>query len=97
MLDEDRPTLRAVNPRTWIKQTDYSDLEFKPSLRVFTAQRTRLLATLGSLSADDWSRVATVTGAGAPRERTVRFYAQWMARHERTHVKQIERILGGRH
>jgi hypothetical protein len=34
-----------------------------------------------------------VTGAGKPLERTVLFYAQWLARHERPHVKQIERIV----
>jgi hypothetical protein len=26
-------------------------------------------------------------------ERTVLFYAQWLARHERPHLKQIERIV----
>jgi hypothetical protein len=26
-------------------------------------------------------------------ERTVLFYAQWLARHERPHVKQIQRIV----
>src|SRR3989442_6404887 len=27
ILAEDRPTLRAVNPTTWIAQTDYRELE----------------------------------------------------------------------
>src|SRR5690349_12029223 len=27
ILAEDEPTIRAVNPRTWIKSTDYHDLE----------------------------------------------------------------------
>jgi len=40
-----------------------------------------------------WARAASVTGAGAALERTVRDYAQWLARHERPHVKQIERIV----
>jgi hypothetical protein len=30
-------------------------------------------------------------------DRTVLFYAQWLARHERTHVKQIERIVNTVH
>jgi hypothetical protein len=34
-----------------------------------------------------------VTVAGKPRERTVRFYAEWLAIHERPHVKQIERMV----
>ena len=32
-------------------------------------------------------------GAGKVLERTVLFYAQWLAEHERPHVKQIERIV----
>jgi len=93
MIAEDGPTLRAVNPRTWIKQTDYPELEFRPSLRAFTTQRADLLAVLKPLPHEGWSRAATVTGAGKPLVRTVHTYAQWMARHERPHVKQIERIV----
>jgi hypothetical protein len=33
IVAEDRPTLRAVNPVTWIKKTNYLELEFRPSLR----------------------------------------------------------------
>lgn len=32
-------------------------------------------------------------GAGKPLVRTVLSYAQWLARHERPHVKQIEHIV----
>ena len=92
ILTEDKPTIRAVNPRTWIKQTDYLEQEFYPSLRAFTRQRTKLLAMLELLTTKDWSRTATVTGAGKPLTRDVLFYAQWMAEHERPHVKQIGRI-----
>jgi len=92
MLAEDHPTIRAINPRTWIKQTDYPELEFRSSLRAFTAQRDKLLTVLEPLPGDDWSRAATVTGAGNPLERTVHTYAAWLARHERSHYKQIERI-----
>ncbi|CAN5221375.1 hypothetical protein BH23CHL1_BH23CHL1_16810 [soil metagenome] len=97
IIAEDSPTLRAVNPRTWINQTDYPELEFRPSLRSYTTQRADLLAALGPLPHEDWSRSATVTGAGKVLERTVLFYAQWLATHERTHVKQIERIVNTVH
>ena len=97
ILAEDRPTLRAVDPRTWIKETDYLELEFGPSLRSFTTQRADLLAVLEPLPPEAWSRAATVTGAGKVLERTVRFYAQWLARHERPHIKQIERIVNTMH
>ena len=38
--------------------------------------------------------MAIVTGGGPARERSVLFYARWLARHERTHVKHIARIAG---
>ena len=93
ILAEDRPTIRAVNPRVWIKRTDYPELEFAPSLRAFTAQRAELLAMLKPLTPDDWLRAATVTGAGSPLQKTVLDYAERMTRHERPHVKQIARIV----
>lgn len=93
IVAEQRPTLRAVNPRTWITRTDYLELEFQPSLRAFAAQRAQLLALLEPLPPDRWERSAKVTGAGKVLERTVLFYADWLARHERPHVKQIERIV----
>lgn len=93
MLAEDTPTLRAVNPTTWIKKTDYPELEFRPSLRSFATQRAELLAVLEPLPHESWSRTATVTGAGNVLERTVLFYARWLATHERQHVKQVEAIV----
>lgn len=93
MIAHDRPTLRAVNPTTWINKTDYREQAFQPSLHAFTTQRTDLLAVLEPLAPEGWSRAATVTGAGKVLERTVLLYAQWLARHERPHLKQIERIV----
>jgi hypothetical protein len=93
ILDKDRPTIKAVNPTTWIKKTDYPEQEFEPSLRAFATQRAELLAVLKPLAPEAWSRAATVTGAGKPRERTVYTYAQWLVNHERTHINQIDRIV----
>lgn len=93
ILSQDRPTIKAVNPTTWIKKTNYREQEFQPSLQAFTAQRAELLAVLKPLPPEAWSRTATVTGAGKPRERTVHTYAQWLANHERSHFKQFERIV----
>jgi hypothetical protein len=92
IINQDTPTIRAVNPRTWIKRTNYPEQEFQPSLQAFTEQRSDLLAVLKPLAPEMWSRLAIVTGAGKPLERTVLFYAQWLARHERPHLKQIKRI-----
>jgi len=93
ILSEDRPTFKAVNPTTWIKQTDYREQEFQPSLQAFTAQRAELLAVLKPLAPEAWSRMATVTGVGKPRTRTVHIYGLWLANHERSHIRQIERIV----
>ncbi len=92
-IAEDRPTLRAVNPCTWIKKTDYLEQRFQPSLRAFAQQHTDLLTVLEPLAPEVWSRTATVTGAGKILERTVLFYGRWLAGHERPHIKQMERIV----
>ena len=93
MLAEQRPTLRAVDPRTLLEQTGYRELEFGPSLRSFVRQRARLLAFLRALPRKSWSRTAVVTGGGPARERTVLFYARWLAHHERAHVRRLARTL----
>jgi hypothetical protein len=95
IIAEDRPTIRAMNPTTWIKRTNYPELEFAPSLRAFTKQRAELLTLLRPLPKAAWSRSAMVTGAGKPRQRTVLEYARWLATHERSHVKHIARVVSG--
>lgn len=92
MLAEEQPTIRAINPRGWITRTNYRDLEFAPSFAAFTAQRDDLLTTLDVLTPEQWARDATITGAGAPLTRSVGFYAQWLARHERSHLKELARV-----
>ena len=92
ILATDRPTIRAVGPRSYIHNTDYPDLEFGPSFRSFSAQRAGLLAILERLPPEAWSRTAVVTGAGAVLERTLNWYALGLAAHERSHVKQVLRI-----
>ena len=93
ILAQDRPTIRAMNPRRWIESTEYLDRPFRSSLRAFAAQRRDLLTLLTSLSSGQWARRATVTGAGKPLVRSVYDYAEWLATHERPHVKQIRRAV----
>lgn len=93
ILKEDTPTIRAINPRSWIKKTNYLELEFGTSLQAFASQRAELLAVLEPLPPQSWARTAIVTGVGKVLERTVLFYAQWLARHERPHLKQIEQLV----
>jgi hypothetical protein len=92
MLAKDNPTLLGVNPRTWIKKTDYLEQEFQSSLRAFSTQRAELMAVLESLPPEGWSLTATLTAWGQVYERMVLREADALARHERSHVKQIERI-----
>ena len=93
ILAKDKPTIKAMNPRTWIKNTDYLEQEFQPSLRAFTKQRRKLLAVLEPLPPKDWTRTNTLIGAGKPLQQTLISHADGLARHERAHIKQIERIV----
>ncbi|MGH9169867.1 MAG: DinB family protein [Acidimicrobiales bacterium] len=93
ILATDHPTIRAVNPTTWIKSTDYLELDFAPSFLAFTKQRRRLLSLLGPLPTSAWSRSATVLGGGKPLESTVHRYAYRLARHERTHWRQVSKTV----
>jgi len=93
ILDEDEPTIRAMNPRRWIRDTNYPGLKFGPSFRAFSKQRAGLLEVLEPLPAKSWTRTANVTGAGKPLRLTVHHYVERLAIHERAHVKQIERMV----
>jgi hypothetical protein len=61
---------------------------------VFKKQRAELLAVLEQLPPEAWERTATVTGMiGETYQRSARYYADWMAGHERAHWKHLERIV----
>ena len=51
------------------------------------------MAVLDRLEPDGWLRTGTLVGAGKPVDLTAHSYAERLARHERTHVKQIARTL----
>jgi hypothetical protein len=94
ILSGEHASLRAIDPRKLIESTDYRELAFATSFGAFARQRARLVKLLRSLPPAAWSRSTTFTGFGTPRERSVLFYAQWVARHERAHVRHIERAFG---
>jgi hypothetical protein len=93
MISQDRPRLRYVLPRSWIRKTDYLALEFRESLKAFTDQRRELLRALKGLAIKDWSRSATFTGTTRGREQTVFSYACRIAEHEDKHCGQVEAVL----
>jgi len=94
IITQDRPTFKGINPRSWIKKTDYLEQEFQPALLAFTTERAELLAVLEALPPEGWSCTGTLIDmVGKRLEQTVLGYADAMARHERSHAKQIERIV----
>lgn len=93
MLAEDRPTIRYVSPRTWIKRTDYLQQSFRDSLREFSRRRSILVKTLEALDATAWSRGATFTATTLGREATVLRYARRIADHEVRHLGQLHRTV----
>jgi hypothetical protein len=92
IIDQDAPTIRHVSPRTWIRSTNYLDLQFRPSFRAFAAQRADLLTLLQPLAANAWSRTATVRKSGTVLTRTVLSYGEQLAVHEQHHLEQFARI-----
>lgn len=92
-LTEDTPVLRAVNPRSYVSQTDYARLEFAGSLSAYSEQRQALLDVLDALPPEAWDRAAIIKGAGGPLTRTVYSYVDRMARHEHRHLAQIARAV----
>ena len=76
-----------------IKSTDYRELALASSLQAFGIQRDQLLALLGQLPEQGRSRSATVLGGGRPVELTVHSYADRLARHERSHWRQVAKTV----
>ncbi len=91
-MTQEVPTIKAVNPRTWIEDTDYREQGFASSLAAFRDQRAMLLTTVLPTSASGWARSAIITGGGAQQRRTVLDFATRMAVHERTHLRHMERL-----
>ncbi len=74
-LAEDHPAWKGMNPRAWLKKTDYPTWEFQPAFEAFSRQRAELLAVVEPLSPEDWDRTATVTGMlGETYEYSAHYY-----------------------
>lgn len=95
IIAEDKPTLRTVNPRAWMRRTDYPELHFDDSLRAFQEQRAELVALLEALPPEGWARSATLVGPARRLELTPLYCAEWLVVHERPHLQQIERVVEG--
>jgi hypothetical protein len=94
IVREDHPAWRGMAPAAWQKQTDYFEWKFRRALDEFRAQRAELLEVLEPLPIEAWKRTATVSAPpGVVYEYSVLYYGDWMARHERSHLKHMARIL----
>jgi hypothetical protein len=94
IIREDHPAWPGMSPRAWQKQTDYFSWTFSPAFEAFRAQRAELLETLEASPPEAWQRTATVSvPPGKHYEYTTLYYGDWMARHERSHLRHMARIL----
>ena len=94
ILREDHPAWRGMSPRTWQRRTDYHEWPFDRAFEAFSRQRAELLSVLAPLPPEDWERTATVAVPPAKvYEYSARYYADWMAGHERAHLKHLPRVI----
>jgi hypothetical protein len=94
IIREDHPAWKGMSPRAWQKRTDYFEWKFAPAFEAFRAQRAELLEIVEPLPPEAWQRTAAVSVP--PRslyEYSTRYYGDWMAGHERSHLRHIARIL----
>lgn len=94
IVEEDHPAWRAMSPRTWQRKSGYHGWAFREAFAAFRQERAELLDVLLALPADAWQRTATVTVP--PRsvyERSVHYYADWLASHERAHTRGLPAIV----
>ena len=94
IVREDHPAWKGMSPRTWQERTDYFEWKFPQAFEAFRAQRAELLEVLDPLPAGAWERTATVWAPpGVVYEYSLLYYGDWMARHERSHLQHMARIL----
>lgn len=92
IIAEDQPSWRASSPRAWQSKSGYRDLGFDQLFKGFRTGRAELLTVLDAQPADAWERMATVAvPPNRSDQRSVRYYGEWLAQHEGTHVKDLAR------
>lgn len=95
IVREDHPSWRARAPRGRPGETDYFEWAFGPALEVFRTQRAELLAVIEPLPTAAWEeRTATVLAPpNVVYEYSALYYGDWIARHERSHLGHMARII----
>lgn len=94
IIAEDHPSWRAMSPRTWQRKSGYHDWEFREAFEAFATGRAELLDVLRTIPDEAWDRTAAVAvPPGHVYERSVHYYGDWLAEHERTHVRSVPAII----
>ncbi len=93
MLSEDKPSMRYVSPRGFMKKPKYAFPSFEASFNEFKAGRESLLQSLKALSQEAWQRQVTFTATTRGKHHTVYTYARRIAEHEHHHFSQFDHIL----
>jgi hypothetical protein len=93
IVREDHPSWKGISPTA--RQKEYfGPRRFRENFEAFRDLRAELLEVLEPLPPEAWERTATVSAP--PRkvyENSVLYYGVWMARHERSHLRHIARVL----
>lgn len=92
LIAEDNPVITGMNPNTWIKQTDYLRQDFGPLWERYANKRAEFLSVLSAQPPEGWNRTGSLKAWGQVYPRYVHFEADALARHERTHLRQIARM-----
>jgi uncharacterized damage-inducible protein DinB len=89
MLAEQEPEFSDIDERKWAKVTGYAELPFAESFQAFSVHRENLLRVLNALPFESWEKSAIIFG----RKHTVFTQARRLAKHEKEHCEQIEKLL----
>lgn len=94
IVREDQPSWKATAPT--VKQREYFGARFGPAFAAFRALRSEILQALEPLPHDAWEGRTAIVSAppGKVYANSVLYYGDWMARHERGHLRHIARIVG---
>jgi hypothetical protein len=93
ILSDSPASIPAGDPRAWAVDHGYTDADFAESFAAYAGRRVALLAVLRALAGGGWARSAVVVGSARRTERSVRWHAEHIVRHEDQHVLQIRRTL----
>jgi hypothetical protein len=97
IIREDHPAWRASSPRAWQAKSGYHEWTLDRLIEAFAKGRAQLLSALDGLPDAAWERTATVkVPPNRVGERSVTYYGDWLAQHERTHVKDLARRQAAR-